>query len=339
MQLNEQISGYKDPFEPSVSGKNLIQTHLVPRTKEMNDLLSYLSTSPRGEKLASVVNLPPTIWMTRKDEFIMRLHQEGLIQAEQPVVLDPDDLPGNKWFEATFNPNAFYFIKPLGLSGEGRGVQRVLGRHLKEALKTYQEYVLVQAELDFDREFRWWFYQDAKGNLWRIVYEKAHPKVEGTGEENLFQLILKERKIPLIQRARLLASNSERLFEKPNSGEIIKLNNGVGSRSHGSYEKLLKPGETELLHQLDTQATELMQQLAIMSNVPGLVHAVFDLGWKEGEESIVPIEFQFPYSTRWWSYANHDPISALKVETAIVSMILSEHFDKPRLSARELAQW
>lgn len=339
MRTRERYSGFKDPLEHSVQGKTLPETHLVPRTSEMRALHEYLSISPRGEKLASVVNGPETVWMTRKDEFSRRLQEAGIVQSEPPVVVHPQKLPSPVWFAKTFNADAAYYIKPLELTGQGRGIQRVLGSELRHALLAYQEYVMVQPELDFDREYRWWFYTDAEGSPWRIVYEKVHPRVEGTGAEELYQLILKERDIPLVQRARLLARNSERLFDKPEFGEVVQLNHGVGSRRHGTYEQLLDPEDTELLYQLDTQAAALMQQLAVMSSVPELVHAVFDLGWNERLQKIVPIEFQFPYSTRWWSYANHNPARALVLETAITTMILREHVHKPQLTDEELAQW
>lgn len=339
MRTREKYTGFKDPLERSAYGKTLPQTHLVPRTPQMKALHDYLSSSPRGEKLASVVNGPETVWMTRKDEFSRRLQEAGIVEGEPPVVVHPQQLPSLEWFTQTFQADAAYYIKPLEINGKGRGVQRVLGCELRQALLAYQEYVMIQPKLDFDREYRWWFYKDVQGTSWRIVYEKVHPRVEGTGDEELFQLILRERHIPLVQRARLLARHSERLFDKPEFGEVVQLNQGVGSRSNGTYEQLLDPQDSELLYQLDTQAAALMQQLAVMSSVPELVHAVFDLGWNERLQKIVPIEFQFPYSTRWWSYANHNPALALVLETAMTTMLLREHADKPQRTDKELATW
>ena len=179
---------------------------------------------------------------------------------------------------------------------------------------------IVQNKVPLEGEIRYASYRRPyEDSVMRIALNRRMPKLNGDGHSRLFQLIM-QNDAPLYYKAAVVGRMKDQLLRVPEHGEVIPLATG-GNWRLGAYETLLEDEKklAQIDQYVDTVCRRLEEKINGVSvdNAVNLRYIAMDLGVRNWEgldtqgltvqdainESLCPIEFQFPFSTGSY-YAN-----------------------------------
>lgn len=286
--------------------------------------------------LMQTINGEDSEVLLNKYQFIEIVRNLGYA-AQHQVLISPSESPVQRiQLLQSFPPEVENFIlKPLlGSGGKGitRGPKEVIERVIGESLDG--AYAL-QEKIPIEQEYRYVVYQDQQGRVWRIMYEKTRPTMQGENKP-LWQMI-KGKDLPLSVKLATAVQHTGSLFKSIPDTEEVQIGQ-VAVPKKFNTERFMGDKDQEAVDMLDQFINGFVSDLegSIGHELPLLC---FDLGVtdpsvlntpydeEKAKKSIYFFECQLPFTT--FGYYLNNPES-FKLFTRFHALIIDDFIKRRR---------
>lgn len=228
----------------------------------------------------------------------------------------------------------FIFKPLLGSGGKGitrgsKGVmEQVVGASI-EGLYTLQEKIPIK------QEYRYVLYQDHQGNVWRIMYEKTRPIMQGENKP-LWQMI-KDKNLPLPVKLATAVQHTGSLFKTVPDTEEVQIGQ-VAVPKRFNTERFMGEKDKETVDMLDQFMNGFVDDLEesmghklpllcfdLGVTDPSTLHSPYDE--EKAKKNIYFFECQLPFTT--FGYYLNNPES-LKLFTRFHGLIIEDFIKRRR---------
>ena len=208
------------------------------------------------------------------------------------------------------------YCKPVAGTNSSGMYRKAAGEITDAELLILCEPTVLQEAINIQTEFRYVWHRDARGQEWKICFEKKRPSVVGDGKSTLSQLI-DAAHLPI--RARLITKmrHEHMLREVVPVGEHRVLSH-TGNPTTGGYEAIPDPrAEKNLGLFMQDVVSQLEEHFELKLSVLCLDIGVTDIAAlmqddvPQLRQKLIVFENQFPFSAFWFFSQQKKPVKSL----------------------------